>query len=79
MKTVAARRFRRTVPGLPLLVLRQAALDAGVHEQTAMKVALGLPVRPAGKERVLAALRTHGINVSALPLYRRADEPGYDE
>jgi hypothetical protein len=69
----------KTVPSIPVRVLRQAALDAGVHEKTAVKVALGLPVRPAGKERVLEALRARGVNVSALPIFRRADETGYGE
>jgi hypothetical protein len=55
---------------LPLKTIRQVAADAEVNEKTALRVLVGNPVRPGGKERVLAALRLRGIT---LPL-RTADE-----
>lgn len=51
---------------IPLTVLRRAALDAGVHEKTALRAVEGLPVRPAGRERLLEALARQGIDVSKL-------------
>lgn len=51
-------------PDVPLRVLRAAALEAGVHEKTATRAVLGLPVRPAGRERLFEALQRHGVDVS---------------
>jgi len=55
------------IPDIPLRLLRAAALDAGVHERTGLRVTLGLPVRPAGRERFIEALAKLGVDTSKLP------------
>jgi hypothetical protein len=54
------------IPNIPLRTIRQAALEAGVCEKTALRATLGLPVRPAGRERLLEALARHGVDVSKI-------------
>lgn len=59
----------KATPALPvsLPILRRAALDAAVHEKTAVRALRGLPVRPAGRDRLMAALSQLGVDVRALP------------
>jgi len=54
------------IPSIPLRTIRQAALEAGVHEKTAIRAARGLPVRPAGRERLFEALARLGVDVSQI-------------
>jgi hypothetical protein len=55
-----------SIPSIPLRTIRQAALEAGVHEKTALRATLGLPVRPAGRERLFEALTRLGVDVSKI-------------
>jgi hypothetical protein len=55
---------------LPTKVIRHIAADADVDDRTAERVLRGERVRPASQERVLAALRARGIDVSRLGAVR---------
>lgn len=48
----------------PLNLVRQAALTAGVHERTGIRICMGFPTRPAGRERFLAELERLGADMS---------------
>jgi hypothetical protein len=50
-----------------LKVLRQIAADADVDSRTAARAVLGLPCRPACRERVVSAMTARGIDPSKLP------------
>ena len=50
-----------------LKVLRQVAADADVDARTAARAVLGLPCRPACRERIAQALTARGIDPAKLP------------
>jgi hypothetical protein len=65
-------RRMKPIADIPIRIVRLAALEAGVHEDTARRALAGRPVRAAGRERLAEALARHGVDPRVLDSQRKA-------